>query len=340
MWHRIAATRVRMVPRSMRLRWLPVAAAALLCTAPSPPAAAQDALALFQQGRALVGQKRWAEACPLFAEAHRIDRGAVGIVLNLADCQKEVGKLASAWSAYKEAEFLCRKANDPERERYAHEHVVALEPKLAKLKITGLPTPGVTVTRDDQEVGKGALGVELPVDTGEHTVRVTAPGYKPWTTTVKIPTDGLSIAIDVPALEQDESAHAAAGGPGGGAPFAWTAQRGAGLGAMILGVAGLGVGGALGGVAMSRYNASKEGCVPGHPDVCPAAQVSDRNGVAKLADASTGALIAGGVVAAAGVVVFLTGGPRAKSKMGALPRVEAAPLAGVGTAGMTLRGAW
>ena len=63
---------------------LPLSALTLLAL--TPQASAQDPLALFKQGRALVEQGKWAQACPLFEEAHRLQKDAIGITMNLADC--------------------------------------------------------------------------------------------------------------------------------------------------------------------------------------------------------------------------------------------------------------
>jgi thioredoxin-like negative regulator of GroEL len=99
---------------------VPLAILALLV----PGAAlAQDALLLFSKGRALVQQGKWSEACPVFAEAHRLQPTAVGISMNLAECYQQIGKTASAWLAFRETEFLCKAASDTERAQYAAQGV-------------------------------------------------------------------------------------------------------------------------------------------------------------------------------------------------------------------------
>jgi hypothetical protein len=133
-------------------------AAALL----SPPASAQDALALFKRAKELEGQGKW-------AEAHRLQKDAIGITLNLAECSKHIGKLASAWSAFQEAEFLGKKEHDDDRARFAHDEAAALEPRLSTLKINAAATPGLVIRRDEQEVGRGALGAPFPADPAKTT---------------------------------------------------------------------------------------------------------------------------------------------------------------------------
>jgi hypothetical protein len=134
----------------------------------------------------------------------------------------------------------------------------------------------------------------------------------------------------------------AAGAPA--QPFRWTPQRAGGLAVGLVGVAAAAAGGALGGVALRKYDATKtQDCLPTRPNVCNSAGLAQRASAGKLADASTGMLIAGGVAAAAGVVVFVTApGPavEAGKKAGGVRRIEAAAVAGVGAAGLLLRGEW
>lgn len=299
----------------------------LLLLASPRSASAQDAIALFEQGRALAGQGRWAEACPLFAEAHRVQKEAIGITLNLAECYEHVGKTASAWSAFREAEFLAKNAHDADRAQYAHDHGTAIEPSLSRLKIEAQPTPGLMVRRDDQDVGAGILGAALPVDPGTHTIEATAPGHLVWSTSVVIGSQRDQQTVTIPVLSR------AAGATG-------ESRRVAGLVVASVGVVTLAVGGALGGLAISKNNASKADCAPSQPDLCRADGVSLRQTAGTLANASTGAFVAGGAAVAAGVVVFATGSSRSAQTTGGVRRLEASPVAGVGVAGLLLRGEW
>ena len=69
------------------------------------PASAQDkaaAEALFDEGKRLFLDKKFAEACPRFEASERIDPG-IGTLLFLADCYENVGRVASAWATFREA---------------------------------------------------------------------------------------------------------------------------------------------------------------------------------------------------------------------------------------------
>src|SRR6185312_7749645 len=97
-------------PRSSPLKTMLLAAGALLASA--APVAAQTptqdqviAEQLFEQGRTLVTANNWPAACPKFEESLKLDP-TLGTKLNLATCYEHIGKIASAWSLYREAAEL------------------------------------------------------------------------------------------------------------------------------------------------------------------------------------------------------------------------------------------
>jgi hypothetical protein len=314
--------------------------------APALAAAGSDADkaaadALFEQGRALIAEGKYAEACPKFEESRRLDPG-LGTSLNLADCYEHTGRLASAWGLFNATAREAEKRGDTNRAEEAGRRAALLAPRLAKLAIVVPPAtrvPGLEVRKDGEVVGEGQFGAALPADAGQHTIEAAAPKHKPWSTVVRIETDGSSASVEIPALA-DAPAEAPSGGQAA-APFEWTGQRIGGAAVAGAGVLTLAAGATLGGLAIGKYHASEAGCVSGHTNVCPSAEVSLRKTAGTLADASTGTLIAGGAVLVAGAVVFLTGGRGASApKAGNLRWIEASPLAGGGTAGLLVRGGW
>jgi tetratricopeptide (TPR) repeat protein len=152
-------------------------------TASAQLTSADRALAtdLFQRGRKALLAGAYAEACPLLEESQRLDP-AGGTLLNLALCHEQIGRTASAWSEFHDALSQARRERREDRARYAAEHIAALDSRLARLLIE-LPAetaalPGLRVERDGSELGVSSLGVAMPVDPGEHSVRATAPGYQ------------------------------------------------------------------------------------------------------------------------------------------------------------------
>lgn len=179
-------------------------AAGALCVALSAPAAAQTdsaaARALFAEGRSLMDAERYEEACPKLEESLRLDHG-MGTQFNLAHCWEKLGRTASAWALFLDVAAAARAGNQPQREAAARERATALEPKLTRLKVTLTdPTPDTKVMRDDQEVGRAAWGTAVPVDPGDHVIRVTASGKEEWTQEVKVPPNSKTVSVTVPAL--------------------------------------------------------------------------------------------------------------------------------------------
>src|SRR5579884_3778192 len=159
---------MRSFPRPVAVA-LVVASAAVAATR---PAHTQDreatATALFDDGRKLMTQRRYAEACPKLAESQRLAPSG-GTLLNLAECYEHTGQTASAWAAWKDAAARANAAGKANVEKSALARAAALEPKLARLTIAVSPdsdVPGVQVKRDGIPVGRGEFGVALPVDPG------------------------------------------------------------------------------------------------------------------------------------------------------------------------------
>lgn len=146
---------------------------------PSTSEARAMAETLFFTGRGLMEAGRYAEACQKFAESYRLDPAA-GTLLNLAVCHEKEGKIASAWGEFKQALSDAKKADRPDREELAAEHIAAIEPELPFLAINVPPDArviGLEVVRNGSPLLSGSWGTELPVDPGPVEIVVRAPGY-------------------------------------------------------------------------------------------------------------------------------------------------------------------
>jgi tetratricopeptide (TPR) repeat protein len=159
-----------------------------------PEAAAAEAA--FDKGRELMKSGLYTEACAAFDQSERLDP-QIGTLYNLAGCWEKVGKLASAWTAYRE---VAQRDTNATRRGAADEHARALLPRLPKLVINVHDAaPGEVVALNGGDVTK-LVGIETPMDLGTYTVLVTAPGHQAWGGEAKIVSEGVTVTVDVPKL--------------------------------------------------------------------------------------------------------------------------------------------
>ncbi|HET9957573.1 MAG TPA: hypothetical protein VFQ61_23915 [Polyangiaceae bacterium] len=156
---------------------------------------------LYRQGRELMAAGKYADAAAKFAESYRLDP-ATGTLLNLATCQEQQGKLASAWLTFSEAARAARREQRDDRVRFAEQHVSALEPRLPRLTIqVSVPSADLQVRLNGIAIGPAAYGVPTPIDPGVHRIEATGPDYKPWRQDVRIEHEAESKTVVVPVLE-------------------------------------------------------------------------------------------------------------------------------------------
>lgn len=221
------------------------------------PTTDQRALAemLFFTGKGMMGEGRFTEACPKFAESFRLDPAA-GTLLNLAVCHEKEGKVASAWGEFRQAEADAKRANRADREALASEAVSRLEPELPFVSIivpAAMRIPGLEVKRNGVPLQAAAWDTELPIDPGENVITASAPRYK--TETLKVTLEKKQhTSVTLQPLEVDLLAIPPP-------PF-WTARRKLGMGLLIPGIAVAGVGALFGGLALSEKSTSDSDCAP------------------------------------------------------------------------------
>ncbi|HVK65656.1 MAG TPA: hypothetical protein VM694_14330 [Polyangium sp.] len=194
----------RVAPRRARL-YLFLSALFTASLAPLAIAHAADAEALLKEGKKLVTEKKYDEACPKIAEAYKLSPSPATL-LDLALCHEKQGKLATAWGEMLDAEADARKAGRADVEARARANSKAIEPKLPRVTVSvAANTPGIEIAINGQKIDLGALGKGRPVDPGEHKIVATAPGRKPWETTLSLK-PGERKSVMVPALAEDGNA--------------------------------------------------------------------------------------------------------------------------------------
>jgi hypothetical protein len=296
---------------------------------------ARDAAAartLFQEARSLVAEGNAAIACPKLEEAQRLDPG-IGTLYNLADCYERTGRTASAWTTFLDAGRLARAARDADREQAARSRAIALEPRLARLKVEVPPASALEsleIETDGTKLNRPLWGSAVPVDPGKHVVVAKARGRRSITWQAEVAA-GQTYPLTVPVLEQADATKPAIS-PAEPAPG--RTQRIAGGVVAGVGLVGFGISTALAVVARSKYNDASSYCEGNH---------CDQPGLDQRKDAVRGgniATVVGGLGLAAltaGVVIFLTAPP---SKPKEAPRAAAAIALHAGFHGLLLRGEW
>jgi len=199
-------------PRNPSALILLAVAAGCCWSAPARAQAGNAALAesLFREGKRLSSEKKFAEACPKFAESYKLDPG-LGTLLNLATCHESEGKPATAWAEFSEAMARAKREGDNDRAQLAEERVRALEPKLAHVSIAlapGAAAPGLVLKFDGRELSSAALGIQIPIDPGKHVLEASAPGKQASLQTFEAPSTPSTLAVTVPVLKDGASAPA------------------------------------------------------------------------------------------------------------------------------------
>jgi hypothetical protein len=263
--------------------------------------------ALFTEGRSLMKEGRYDEACPKLRASYVLDP-ALGALLNLGECFERAGKTASAWRTFHLAITEAQRQGRKDRETTAEKRAKALEPRLSFLEITGPVPAGSRVLRNGVEVPPSLIGAQMAVDPGSHTIEVMGTSGPSWTTTVTVKAPGV-VRVSL-AQPGSTAARTAAPSPlmpdtPPAAPADMSRRpsnlRWVGVGSGVVGLGAMGVGSYFGLRAASLKSDSGCGatCTP--------------QGAATLDDArdsgnvATGAFVAGAVLLGVGLVLWVIG---------------------------------
>ncbi|HEY8074962.1 MAG TPA: hypothetical protein VIF62_12650 [Labilithrix sp.] len=307
--------------------WISGFAAAALLFA-TQPAAAQNASraaaaeALFQEGKRHMASGNYPQACASFAKSQELDPGA-GTLLNLAGCYEKNNQMASAWATWKEASSASEATGRKDWAAKARARAEQLEPKLSRIVVV-VPSKsvveGLVVKRDGIALGAAEWGVATPVDAGEHVVEASAPERASWRTAVRVASLGERLAVEIPVLAPAPASAAAqptptpsvAPAPVQPAPPGEDAssarggtQRALGIALGVTGLVGVGVGSVFGLVASSHRDDATRNC-NADLSVCTTQGAADMRSARSSATVSTIAFVAGGALAAGGIVLWLT----------------------------------
>lgn len=169
-------------------------------------------------------------------------------------------------------------------------------------------------------MGEAQWGSALPVDTGSHEIVVTAPGFKTWSKQVSVERNGenITVTVEKPALDdtptganQRDEASRLVVIQNVNAERPW--QKPLGFAVAGAGAVALGVGGVLGGLAISTNNEANDGLCDAN-DFCKADGLVLRRDAVQLGNASTAVMIVGGVALLGGVVLVATAPSKSTEK--------------------------
>lgn len=223
------------------------------------PQVAPIAQKLYEDGVALMDAKNFSDACPKLEQVTKLIPNGIGGHEALGDCYVGLGRLASAWGQYVQLEALAKAAGRRKTVMKARIEAEKLKPKLATVKIT-IPeamrsVAGLSVTWDGLVQEQGSWGTPIPVDAGKHELEATAPGYRTEKRTVKV-AEGQTETVELSLAKDVVSAQRVAAYVVGGA-----------------GIAGLVLGGIMGGVVLGKSGVVDDNCgkgigLPNDPYAC------------------------------------------------------------------------
>lgn len=184
-------------PTGPRLTGLALAGALALAAG---PAAADDRIskadALFAEGVKL-RDSNLELACAKFDQSLQLNPQAIGVLLNVAMCDEKQGRVASAVKRYRETRERAVEQSFPEYQKVADAKLAALLPQVPYLTIRFEQPPGpqTKIVIDDQAVPLSGLR-DVPLDPGERTVVVSAPGRIPFTRKISLaPRERRELAV-------------------------------------------------------------------------------------------------------------------------------------------------
>jgi len=305
-----------------------------LGTVLSRPALAEEprvsrAEELFREGKALLGARDYARACPLLATSFDLEPGT-GVLLALAICHEGEGRLASASAEYKLAAERSATEGRADRARVARDRMLALEPRLSTLAIV---PPAEARSRDHFVIRRSGVVLEREVwdtpvalDGGEYVVEASDSGKRTWRSNVALAASGERRTVTIPSLDDIAPAKAslAAAPPPANPHESTTAgERDAGksteggsgltplqvvgIGTMAAGAIGIGVGTIYAIRALKKYEDSNDNGCEG--DVCEGQGKADRQAARSAGNTATVAFAVGATLAVGGTVLFVLGAP-------------------------------
>ena len=161
---------------------------------------------LFKQGKKLMAEKKYSDACDAFEQSMKLDPG-IGTELNIARCYEEWGKLGHAYKAYKAALKMAKDASDSRADKIEG-LLNQLDPSVPRLTVHAPKDADTSSLRID---GAPVDDISEPIvlDPGPHKVEYAAAAGGTKSKTIPIEKGGSYEAnlVDLPAKTTEKVDH-------------------------------------------------------------------------------------------------------------------------------------
>jgi tetratricopeptide (TPR) repeat protein len=282
--------------------------------------------ALFKEGKKLMGEKRYSDACNAFEESFKLDPG-IGAQLNIAKCYEEWGKLGRAYLSYQAAEKAAREASPPDpRADKIKEIITELDTQVPRLTVK-LPKDapkGFQVTMDKKPIT--VLGEAFVVDPGPKTLEWWVGNGPKKQKIVSVERGGESeVTLDVPkgtVIKPEGGGEGDGKGDGNGdveptpepekASVPGRAQRIGGIALGGAGVLAIGVSSVMTLSARGKYNDALDMYCNGMKNTCNAQGLDITHDARSTANTATVIFLVGVAAVGGGVALYLLA-PKASS---------------------------
>lgn len=259
-----------------------------------------EAQKLYEDGAKDLEDDDYAHACPKFEAAWKILPDHVRTGLTLADCLDKWGKPAAAHDVLEKVAFVAKKKGDTQKLAELQATMADLDKRVPRLTIR-VPEdvatmPGFALTRSGVPLPAATWGRPMPLDPGEYEIEATAVDRPAWTKNVKLVLQSSTEVVITPGWEKPKPKVIVVSAT-------WPARmRMAGIVSLGVGGVGLAAWGILGGLAISRNNASKAHC--NGQGLCDIDGFTKRTEAVSFAKGATASLVAGSIFGAAGVTLM------------------------------------
>ena len=174
--------------------------------APNPEE--DEARSLFLEGGRLMEKGAYQDACFAFEQSLRLVP-KITTKYHLAACWEKRERKASAMKLFLEVADALKASGDTEREGVARERAAALKSQVCWLRIQlEKPVSALKVRHDGELLEEKSWSQGISADAGIYSLELVAPGKKPWSLELQVPTCPSVVSVKVPELVPAVSANA------------------------------------------------------------------------------------------------------------------------------------